>query len=187
MQHIRPLSSLSFQKETDLGIGAATGDAPVDPFLFLSLQRSATSKACRPALQQSNFSPDDPVACRPARQQSRSGSTTPTRSSPVPVEKRHHQLAPSVGTTVPLQVKTDHSVTDGINPEHKQEQRPSNKDAGPARRYEQLTSWRVRNNAGQHERGGSTPSHQSTFDRRIRTTHQTDTTTTGDATNSRRP
>ena len=92
-----------------------------------------------------------------------------------------------MGTTVPLQVKTDHSVTDGINPEHKQEKRPSNKDAGPARRYEQPTSWRVRNDVGQHGRGGGTPPHQSEFDRRVRTTHQIDATTTGGATDSRRP
>ena len=38
-----------------------------------------------------------------------------------PIEKSHHQLASSVGTTVPLHVKADHAVTDGINPEHKQE------------------------------------------------------------------
>ena len=37
-----------------------------------------------------------------------------------------------MGTTVPLQIKTDLSVTDGINPEHKQEQRQSTKDAGSA-------------------------------------------------------
>ena len=43
----------------------------------------------------------------------------PNTLQPSPVEKRHHQLAPSVGTTVPLQIKTDISVTDGINPEHK--------------------------------------------------------------------
>ena len=92
-----------------------------------------------------------------------------------------------MGTTIPLQVKIDHSVTDGINLEHKQEQHPSNKDAKPGRRYEQLTSWRVRNDAGQHGRGGGTPTHQSAFDRRVRTTHQTDATTTGGATDSRRP
>ena len=45
-----------------------------------------------------------------------------------------------MGTTVPLQIKTDLSVTDGINPEHKQEQRQSTKDAGPARRRRQQTS-----------------------------------------------
>ena len=72
-----------------------------DPSSFLFLQRSATSKACRPSLQQSYFSPDDPVACRPACQQFRSGPTTPTRSSPVRLKKKHHQLAPSVGMAVP--------------------------------------------------------------------------------------
>ena len=38
-----------------------------------------------------------------------------------------------MGTTVPLQIMTDLSVTDGINPEHKQEQHQSTKDVGPAR------------------------------------------------------
>ena len=48
-QLIRPLSSLSFlpQKETDLGIGAATGEALADPSSFwFFLQRSATPRAC---------------------------------------------------------------------------------------------------------------------------------------------
>ena len=68
-------------------------------------KEGGSARACRPALQQSYFSPDDPGVCRPTCHQSRSGLTTPTPFSPVPVEKRHHQLAPSVGTTVPLQIK----------------------------------------------------------------------------------
>ena len=87
-----------------------------------------------------------------------------------------------MGTTVPLQIKTDHSVTDGINTEHKQEQRQSIKDAGPATEHK-----RVRNDAGQHGRGGGTLPHQSTSDIRVRTTQQIDTMTTGGATDSRRP
>ena len=128
-----------------------------------------------------------PRACKPAQQQPYLRPNDPSTLQPSLVEKRHHQLAPSVRTTVPLQIKTDHSVTDGINPEHKQEQRQSIEDAGPAMRYRQLTSRRVGSDAGQHGRGGGTPPHQSTSDRRVRTTHQTDATTTGGATDSRRP
>ena len=77
---------------------------------------------------------------------------------------------------------TDHLVTDGINSEHKQEQRQSAKDAGSTRRRGQQTSWASRSNAGQYERSGSTSSHQSTPDRRVGTTHQTDATSTGNTT-----
>ena len=135
-------------------------------------------------LQASNTTPE---ACRPAQQQLYLRPNDPGTLQPSPVEKRHHQLASSVGTTVPLQIKTDHSITDGINPEHKQEQHQSIKDAGPARRYKQPTSRRVGNDAGQHGRGGGTPPHQSTSDRKVRTTHQTDAATTGGAIDSRRP
>ena len=143
------------------------------------------SRACRPALQQSYFSPDGPGACRPAQQLSRSGPTTPIRSSPVPVEK-----ASSVGAVCgngrSFTNITDFSVTDGINPEHRQEQCQSAKDAGSARRRRQQTSWHIRSNASQHERGGGAPPHQPTPDMRIRTTHQADTTPTGYTTNTRR-
>ena len=77
---------------------------------------------------------------------------------------------------------TDHSVTDGINLEHKQEQRQSAKDAGSTRRCRQQTSWDSRSNASQHERSGSTPPRQSTLNRRVRTTHQTGATSEGDTT-----
>ena len=80
------------QKEIDLGIRAATGEALADPPYFLFLQRRATSRACIPTLQQSYFSPDDSGACRPARHRFRSGPTTPSFFSPVPVEKKHHQV-----------------------------------------------------------------------------------------------
>ena len=76
-QNIRPLAvSLFSQKETDLGIGASTGEALVDPPSFLFLQRSATPKACESPLLRSYFSADDPASNSPARQQSRSGPTT---------------------------------------------------------------------------------------------------------------
>ena len=55
-----------------------------------------------------------------------------------------------MGMMVPLQIKTDISDTDGINLEHKQEQRQSTKDAGPARRCKQQTPQLVRNDASQH-------------------------------------
>ena len=82
-----------------------------------------------------------------------------------------------MGTTVPLQTKADLSATDGINSEHKQEQRQSSKDARPARRCGQPTSWRrVRDCAGQHGRGGGAPRHQPTLAERIRKTHQANAT-----------
>ena len=73
--------------------------------------------------------------------------------------------------------KADLSAIDGINSEHKQEQRQSSKDARPARRRRQPTSRRcVRNDASQHGRGGGTLPHQPTPDRRVRATHQADAT-----------
>ena len=82
--------------------------------------------------------------------------------------------------------KTDHSVTDGINSEHEHEQRQSSKDAEPARRRRQQASWRTRSNARQHECGGGALSHQPTPDRRVRLTHQADTTPTGYTTSTGR-
>ena len=117
-------------------------------FLFF-LQKSATSRACRPAQQQFYLEPDDPEACRPVRQQSRSGPTTLTRSSPVRLKKAS-SVGAVCGNDGSFTNKTDLSVTDGINPEHKQEQRQSTKDAGPARRCRQQTYRRVRNDASQH-------------------------------------
>ena len=86
------LSTLSLfsQKESDLGIGAATGEALAGPSSYwFFLQESAASS--RPILQRSYSSPNDPVSSSSAHQQSWSNPATPTRSSPVPVEKRHHQ------------------------------------------------------------------------------------------------
>ena len=88
-----------------------------------------------------------------------------------------------MGTTVPLQIKVDFSATDGINSEYKQEPRQSPKDARPARRRGQSTSRRrVRDYASQHGRSGGTSSYQPTPDRRVRTTHQENTTPAGSAT-----
>ena len=148
------------------------GEALADPPSFLFLQRSATSRAYRPALQQSYFSPDDPGACRPARQQSRSGPTTPTRSGPTTPTNNASSVGAVCGNESSFTNKTDHSVTDGINTEHKQKQRQSAKDAGSARRRRQQTSWHIRSDASQHERGGGAPPHQPTPDRRVRATHQ---------------
>ena len=91
-----------------------------------------------------------------------------------------------MGTKVPLQIKTDLSITDGINSEHKQEQRQSTKDAGPARRRRQQTSRRFRSDVSQHRRGGGAPPHQPTPDMRVRATHQADATPAGGVTNSER-
>ena len=106
-----------------------------------------------------------------------SGPTTPTLFSPVRLKKTS-SVGAVCGNDSSFTNKADYSVTDGINSEHKQEQRQSAKDTGSARRYRQPISRRVRNNAGQHGRIGGTPPHQSTSDRRVRTTHQTDATTT---------
>ena len=65
-----------------------------------------------------------------------------------------------MGTTVPLQIKTNLSITDDINPEHKQEQHQSTKDARPVRRRRQQTSRQVRSDASQHGRGGGASPHQ---------------------------
>ena len=165
-KNIRSLSSLSFsQRGTDLGIGAATGEALADPSSFLYLQRTIAPNPT----DQSNSSPG-------------SGPTTPTRSSPVQLKKAS-SVGAFCGNDSSFTNKTDLSVTYGINSEHKQEQRQSPKDAGPTRRRRQSTS---RHDASQHERGEGPLPHQPTPDRRIRTTHQADAMTTGGATNSRR-
>ena len=127
-------------------------------------------------------SPDDPASSNPAHQQTWSSPTTPIRSNPVPVEKRASSVGAVCGNDSSYTNITDFSVTDGINPEHKQVQCKSIKEAGPARRYRQPTSRRVGSDAGQHGQGGGTPPHQSTSDRRVRTTHKTAATTTGGAT-----
>ena len=75
---------------------------------------------------------------------------------------------------------TDFSVTDGIDHEHKQEQR--SKDTESIGRCGQQTSWASRSSAGQYERSRSTPPRQPTPDRRARTAYQTNAASTGDAT-----
>ena len=103
-QRIRPLSCLLFsQKETDLGIRAATGEAPAGPSSFLFfLKRRATSRVCRPT-----------------QHQSRSGPTTQTRSSLVRLKKGIISWRCLWERRFLYKKKTYHSVTDGINPEHK--------------------------------------------------------------------
>ena len=84
--------------------------------------------------------------------------------------------------------KVDILVTEGINSEYKHESCQSSKDARPARRGGQPTSRRhIRDNVGQHERGGGTPSHQPTLDRGIRETHQADATPAGSVIDPGRP
>ena len=104
------------------------------------LQRSSTSRACRPATVAVLPQTRRRTACRSTQHQPRSGPTTLNTLQLSFGLKRHHQLVPSVRMTVPLQVKTDHSVTDGINSEHKQEQRQSAKDARSVRRRRQQAS-----------------------------------------------
>ena len=108
-----------------------TQSLPIRAVAVLSPAPIRRSRARKSAQQQSNPRPDD---AQPAYQPNISpGPAQRPKHAPAQFrfEKRHHQLAPSVGTTVPLQVKTDHLVTDGINSEHKQEQRQSAKVQDP--------------------------------------------------------
>ena len=82
--------------------------------------------------------------------------------------KKNHQFGAVCGNESSFTSKDDLSTTDGINSEHKQEQRQSSKDARPAKRRGQPTSWRrVRDSAGQHGRGEGASSHQPTLVERI--------------------
>ena len=80
----------------------------------------------------------DPASSSSAHQQSWSNPTTPTRSSPVPVEKRASSVGAVCGNDSSYINITDFSVTDGIDSEHKQEQR--SKGARSTRRCGQQTS-----------------------------------------------
>ena len=105
-----------------------------------------------------------------------SGPTTPIRSSLVRLKKKASSIGAFCGNDSSFTNKADLSSTDGINSEHKQEKRQSSKDARPARRRGNPTSWRrVRNCAGQHGRGGRAPRHQPTPAERVRTTHRANT------------
>ena len=102
--------------------------------------------------------------------------------------KKHHQFDAVCGNNSSFTNKADLSAIEGINSEHKQEQRQSSKDARPARRRGQPTSQRrVRDCAGQQGRGGGASRHQPTLAERIRTTHQANTTPPRDTTDSKRP
>ena len=106
----------------------------------------------------------------------------PARPSPILVEKAS-LVWRRLWERQFLHNKADLSTTDGINLEHKQEQRQSSKDARPARRRGQPTSRRrVRDCVGQHGRGGGAPRHQPTLAERVRTTHQANTTPPRDTT-----
>ena len=114
-------------------------------------------------------------------------SRSPIRSSPVRLKKKKASSVGVVcGTDSSFTNKADHSVIDGINSEHKQEQRQFAKDTGSARRRRQQTSWHIRSDASQHERGGGAPPHQPTPDRRVRATHPVDATSTGSTTDTGR-
>ena len=109
-------------------------------------------------------------------------------SSPVPVEKNRHQFGAVCRNDSSFTNKADLLVTDGINLEHKQEQRQSSKDARPTRWGGQPTSRRrVRDNTGQHRRGGGAPRHQPTLAKRVETTHQANTTPLGDTIGPNKP
>ena len=102
--------------------------------------------------------------------------------------KMHHQFGAICGNDSSFTNKTDLSVTDGINSEHKQEPRQSSKNARPARRREQPTSRRhVRDCAGQHGRGGGAPRHQPTLAKRVGATHHANTMPSRDTTSPKRP
>ena len=99
----------------------------------------------------------------------------------------HHQFGVVCGNDSSFTNKDDLSATDDINPEHKQEQHQSSKDARPPKRGGQLTSWRrVRDNTGQHGRGGGAPHHQPTLAEGVGTTHQENMTPPGDTTGQKR-
>ena len=139
------------------------GRAPADPFCFLFLQRSPTSRDSGPAQQ-----------FKHAPAQFRS--------------KKHHQFGAVCGNDSSFTNKADLSAIDGINLEHKQESHQSSKDARPDRRRGQPTSRRhARNCAGLHGRGGGAPHHQPTLAERIGVTHQANTTPPGDTTDPKRP
>ena len=88
----------------------ATGEAHAGPSSFLFfLQRKDTSHPEPLDL------PNDPNTLQPS-----------------PVEKAS-SVSAVCGNDSSFTNKTDHSVTDGINSEHKQEQRQSAKDAGSSR------------------------------------------------------
>ena len=91
--------------------------ASADPFGFLFLQRSPTSKTSGPAQQFQHA----PAQFR---------------------LKKHHQFGAVCGNGSSFTNKVDLSVTDGINSEYKQEPRKSPKDARPARQCRQPTSCR---------------------------------------------
>ena len=102
--------------------------------------------------------------------------------------KKHHQFGAVCGKDCSFTNKADFSAADGVNLEHKQQQRQSSKDARPTRWRGQPTSRRrVRDSAGQHGRGGGAPRHQPTLAERVGTTHQENTTPPGDTTGPKRP
>ena len=103
-------------------------------------------------------------------------------------KKKHHQFGAICGNDGSFTNKADLSATDGINSEHKKEQRQSSKDVRLARRRGHPTSRRrVRNCAGPHGQGESAPCHQPTPTERVRTTHQANTTPLGDMTSPTSP
>ena len=142
---------------------SGNGRAPADPFCFLFLQRSPTPRASGPSQQ-----------IRYVLSQFRL--------------KKHHQFGAICGNDSSFTNKADLLATDGNNPEHKQEQCQSSKDARPARRGGQSTSRRrFRDSTSKHRRGGGAPRHQPTLVKRVGTTHQANTTPPRDTTGPKRP
>ena len=87
---------------------------------------SATSISCRQAVLHPK------LAYQPSSSPI-SGPTNPIRSSPVQLKKAS-SVGAVCGNDSSFTNIDDFSVTDGINPEHKQKQHQSPKDAGPAKR-----------------------------------------------------
>ena len=158
----------------------ATGKALAGPSSFwFFLQESATPRACRsaaaavlPQPQTIQHPPVQPI-----------NSLGPIQRPPHSPAQFRLKKASSVGAVCGNDSSyisiTDFSVLDGIDSEHKQEQR--SKDAKSTRRRGQQASRASRSDAGQYERSGSTPPRQPTLDRRARTTHHTNTASTRDA------
>ena len=130
----------------------SNGRAPTNPFCFLFLQRSPKSRDSGPTQQIQHAQAQFQL-------------------------KKHHQFDVVCGNNNSFPNKADLSTTYGINPEHKQEQHQSSKDARTTRRGGQPTSRRrVRDSTSQHGRGGGAPRHQPTLAERVGTTHQANTT-----------
>ena len=168
--------------------------------LELSLGRSVGSGRWNPLQKQETkrIGGGSPVAAPmpksvPAFAEESNVKSQQTGPATVPVPAQRFQHAPTqfqlkkassvsfvCGNNSSFTNKADLSTTDGVNSEHKQEQRQSSKEARPARRHGQPTSQRrVSDCAGQHGQGRGAPCRQPTLVERVRTTHRANTTPSG--------